>query len=303
MQIRKTGLYSLATAALALSLWSCGSSEKAASTETTQDSATAVVEQNAQVLEAVDALLTKLPRPSVIPNLIALSGAEYQAKLVNPASSAEKVLSNSAKSAFTIGVMCADVGYQAAYEKGQDALNTFVIGKKLADKIGVTSAFDPAILGRIEKNLTNKDSLILISDASMEQSSGILKSNDQFKDAGLLTAGAFVEGLYLTCGLIHDYPPTGLPKAEQDKILVPLVGAVVKQEEALKSLIELLKTVNDNDQTLTDLISQLERAKAIYEKGNWGKKITENKGSLILTENDIHELATAIAGIRNSMVQ
>jgi hypothetical protein len=255
------------------------------------------------MLEAVDELFSKLPKPSAIPNLIALTGAEYEAKLLNPAANAEKVMGNSSKAAFNIGIYCADVGYMAAYDKGQDAVQTFVIGKRLADKIGVSSAFDENILARIEKNLSSKDSLISISDASMANSAGILKANGQAKDAALLTAGAFVEGLYLTCGLIHDYPPTGLPKIEQDKILVPLVDAVIKQEGALGSLIDLLKQVNDNDQVLTNILTQLEGAKAIYAKANWPKKMAENKGDLIPTEKDIHELSVAISEIRKGMVQ
>jgi hypothetical protein len=47
----------------------------------------------------------------------------------------------------------------------------------------------------------------------------------------------------------------------------------------------------------------LEEAQAIYTKAGWSKKIAENKGNLILTEKDIHELAVSIARLRNSMVQ
>jgi hypothetical protein len=156
---------------------------------------------------------------------------------------------------------------------------------------------------RIEKNLGEKDSLITISDASIANSSGILKANDQIKDAALLTAGAFVEGLYLTCGLIHDYPPTGLPKAEQDKILVPLVNAVIKQEGALSSLIDLLQKVNDNDEVVNSIITGLEKSKAIYAKANWAERIANNKGDLIPTENDIKDLAKSISELRKAMVE
>jgi hypothetical protein len=278
---------------------SCGSEKK----EEQKSIDSTSISKNEEILGAVESLLTKLPRPSEIPNLIALTGAEYEAKLVNPASSAEKVLGNSSKAAFNIGIYAADVGYMAAYDKGQEAVQTFVVSKKLADKIGVSAAFDPSIVSRVEKNLSNRDSLILISDASLLQSSALLKANDQLKDASLLAAGAFVEGLYLTCGLIHDNPPTGLPKAEQDKILVPLVQSVIKQEGALNSLVELLKKVNESDEVLSGIISQLETAQGIYAKANWPKKMAENKGDLIPTEKDIHELAVAISTLRNSMVQ
>lgn len=278
---------------------SCGTETKKAENQID----TTAVSTNTEILEAVDNLFSKLPKPSAIPNLIALTGAEYESKLINPATNAGKVMGNSSKSALNVGIYSADVAYMAAYNKGADAVQTFVVGKKLADNIGISGAFDAAVLARIENNLSNKDSLISISDASIARSAGILKSNDQLKDAALLSAGAFVEGLYITCGLIHDYPPTGLPKAEQDKILVPLVNLVIKQEAALNSLIELLQKVNDKDDVLTATITGLEKAKAIYAKGNWAQKIADNKGDLIPTEGDITELAKEISQIRGAMVQ
>jgi len=267
------------------------------------DDTVAVQTGNSPVLENVEGLLANLPRPSTIPNLIALTGAEYSSKLLNPVSNAEKVSSNSSKAAFSIGVFGADVAYMAAYDKGNEAVKTFIVGKKLADRIGVSSAFDASIIARVEKNLEKRDTLIAISDASLENSALLLRKNEQINDAVLLTAGAFVEGLHITCGLIHNYPNTGLPKIEQDKILVPLVKTVIKQEAALESLIELLNSLKASDEVITSLITKLEAAKAIYTKANWTQKMAENKGDMIPTEGDIKDLAIAISDIRNSMVQ
>ena len=278
----------------------CGSK----SAEETSSTDTVSVSQEVQILDAADELIGRLPRPSEIPNMIALTGAEYEEKLICPTEKGEKNGENSSKAAFTLGAFGADVGYMAAYNKGQDALKTFVVGRKLADKIGVSGAFDPAVVARVEKNLSNRDSLITITDATLSQSTGILKSNEQMKEAALVAAGAFIEGLYINCGLIHDYPPTGLPQAEQDRILVPLVGNVIQQEKALGSLIDLLKKVNaPADDMLTSVIAKLEGAKAIYTKADWPKKMSENKGNVIPTEKDIHELAVAIGEIRNTFIQ
>lgn len=264
---------------------------------------TVIVDSSAQVLDAVDALLAQLPKPSEIPTLIARTGAEFQMKLINPVENAEKISESMAKSAFSIGVYGADVAYMAAYDKGKDAVKTFVVGKKLAERIGVSSAFDQSIVSRIEKNLNNKDSLIQISDYSISHSTDLLKTNEQLKEAALMAAGGLLEGLYLACGLIHDYPPTGLPQKEQDKILVPLVGSVIMQEKTLNGLIDLCNKLNDNDADLTMVVNKLMVIQAIYAKAGWEQKIAENKGNLIPTEKDIHELAVAIADIRNSLTR
>ncbi len=300
MIIKKSILQITLACFVAANLGSCGS-------KPVEDSHSAIdttmIDGNAQLLDAVDALLAKLPRPSEIPNLIAMTGAEFQGKLVNPIENGEKIMENRAKASFSIGVYAGDVAYMAAYDKGQDAVKTFVIGKKLAERVGVASAFDQSIISRIEKNLSNRDSLIFISDNSISQSTSLLRTNEQLKEAALVASGGLIEGMYLACGLIHLYPPTGLPQREQDIILVPLVNSVINQEETLNGLIDVLNKLNNNDSDLTLIISKLMVAQGIYKKADFKKKLTENAVNKIPNEKDIHELAVAIADIRNSLTQ
>lgn len=300
MLFKNIPLLAITVLATSVFLASCGS-EKQPSQDQTLDSG--VASQTDEALQAIELLMSNLPKPTAIPNLIAETGAEFEEKLLNPPSSAEKVSSNTSKSAFNIGMFGADVGYMAAYNKTQEAMSTFLASKKLADKVGVSQAFEQSLVDRLEKNLANRDSLISITENSLAHSSNMLKSNQQMKEAALVAAGAFIEGLYLNCGMIHDYPPTGLPKIEQDKILVPLVKSVIQQETALQNLIDLLDKVANGDEMVNKLVADLNKAKEIYAKADWPKKMAENKGDLIPTEKDIHVLAVAVSGIRNSMNQ
>jgi hypothetical protein len=299
MFLRNFCSFGISAFAAAVFLISCGTDAP----KEAQQSLDTTAGQTQEAVEAAELLLAGLPKPTEIPNLIAETGAEFEAKLLNPTSSAEKIAVNSSKSAFNIGMYGADVAYMAAYNKTQEALSTFLASKKLADKVGVMQAFDQSLVDRLEKNLANRDSLIYIVETSLAHSSTLLKSNQQLKEAALMASGAFVEGLYLNCGMIHDYPPTGLPKAEQDKILVPLVKSVIKQEASLQNLIDLLEKVNNQDEVVSNLITDLKKAKEIYAKANWPKKMEENKGDLIPTEKDIHELAVAVSSLRNAMIQ
>ena len=286
--------------ALVVFLSSCGSESPKEEKQNLDSNTAAGINQASQ---AAEQLMAGLPRFSEIPNLISRTGAEYEPKLLNPVSSAEKVSGNSSKAAFNIGMYGADVAYMAVYDQTREALHTFLASKKLADKVGIIQAFDQVLVDRLEKNLVNRDSLLAIAETSLGHSSSLLKSNQQQKEAALLAAGAFIEGLYLNCAMIHDYPPTGLPKAEQDKILVPLVKSVINQEKSLRNLIELLGSVNNGDEVITSLIADLEKARGIYEKADWTRKIADNKGELIPTEKDIHELAVVVSALRNGMIQ
>ncbi len=297
---RNTSFYGIRALVLALFIWSC-STDTAKEEKQSLDSN--AVSAMAEAAQAADNLMAGLPKFSEIPNLIAQTGAEFESKLLNPASTAEKVSGNSSKAAFNIGMYGADVAYMAVYDKTQEALHTFLASKKLADKVGVIQAFDQVLVDRLEKNLSNRDSLLFIAETSLNHSSRLLKSNQQQKEAALMAAGGFIEGLYLNCGMIHDYPPTGLPQQEQNKILVPLVKSVIKQESSLQNLIELLEKVNNGDEVISGLITDLKKAQEIFAKANWPQKIADNKGDLIPTEKDIHELAVAVSGIRNGMTR
>jgi hypothetical protein len=282
---------------------SCGGGNK---TETAQSELDTSAGTDAQVLEVVENLFSKLPKPSSIPNLIYMTGAEYEAKMLLPAQGLDKLAATgtNADAACALGMLLSDIGYMAAYEKGHEATRFFVMGKKLADKAGISNSIDQELITKMENNIALKDSLIRLTDLTLARSSEMLKKNDQIKDAALLTAGGLIEGIYLTCGLIHDYPPTGMPKAEQDKILVPLVNTVIRQEDAIADVTELLRKVNEPqaDERVTSLISRLEAIQGIYTQANWKERLAKNDGSLVPTEKDIDALSRSISELRNSLI-
>lgn len=300
-------LKTLFVSVLALSagqfLVSCGGEKKPETGQTNLDTSAGT---NAQVMEVVENLFSKLPRPSSIPNLIYMTGAEYEAKLLMPAQGLDKISSTGTASdaACGLGMLLADIGYMAAYEKGNEATRFFVMGKKLADKAGISNSIDQDLITKMENNIALKDSLIRLTDLTLTRSSEMLKKNDQIKDAALLTAGGLIEGIYLTCGLIRDYPPTGMPKAEQDKILVPLVNTVIRQEDAIADVTELLRKVNEPeaDERVTSLITRLEAIQGIYTQANWKERLAKNDGSLLPTEKDIESLSRSVSELRNSLI-
>ncbi len=299
----KNGLYKLnfSLAALTIGLFwlsSCGGSdtkEQAAGLDTN------AVAQKSEVLNAVDSLLRIMPKPSAVPNIIARTGAEYNPAYLCDMKAVEKVEGNASATAFCLGVFGADIAYMAAYEKGKDALNRFVSGKKMADRIGISGAFDVHLMERMETNLSNRDSLIELTDSYIQKSSEILKSGDQTKDAALISSGAVIEGLYLTNSLIRDYPATGLPKEQQDRILIPLYKTLFEQEASISSLISLFEKIEGDTETqkLQGLLNELA---GVYREGKWNERIASGKGQITPDMFDISKLDAAIVKLRSAMV-
>jgi hypothetical protein len=285
---------------LIASISSCGGSGKKETDSAGLDTSSASA-QKADLLQAVDSLLEIMPKPSAVPNIIARTGIEYNSALLCAESAIEKANGNASATAFCLGAFGADVAYMTAYDKGKEAMKRFISAKKMADRIGISSAFDVHMMERLETNLTNRDSLIDLTDEYIKKSSEILKSGEQTKDAALVSAGAVLEGMYITSSLIREYPSEGLPKEQVNQVLIPLYKTLFDQEASINNLIHLLGKINGDDES-KKLMENLKELSSIYREGNWKEKIASGQGKVTSELFDIKNLDQAIVKVRNSMI-
>ncbi|RUA35727.1 MAG: hypothetical protein DSY77_02180, partial [Bacteroidetes bacterium] len=83
-------------------------------------------------------------------------------------------------------------------------------------------------------------------------------------------------------------------------ILIPLVDVIIKQEEPLIDLIELLKGV-DQDDYIKTLIKDLEGLKAEYKKLNVQKLMDEGRGSELLKDEALDNITNQMGKIRDDV--
>jgi hypothetical protein len=193
-----------------------------------------------EVKEKIQAVIAELPSPSEIPFLLQATGAEFNASLLHEFEKAETYLNETNRAALNLGVYTTDIAYLAAYDKSQDALKYTANLKTIGDQLGLTSAFSPAMIKRFESNLSNKDSLAYIVNEAVAKADRHLKNTERPKAAALVIGGSFIEGLYLSCALVRNYPENILPSDARMLILVPLIDLILRQEEPLVDLIDLL---------------------------------------------------------------
>ena len=286
---------------LIASLASCGGSGKkengSASLDTTSGGA-----EKAEVLQAIDSLLEIMPKPSAVPNIIARTGIEYNPALLCEEAAIEKANGNASATAFCLGVFGADIAYMTAYDKGKDAEKRFISAKKMADRIGISGTFDVHQLEQLRSNLINRDSLIALTDEYIRRSSEILKKGEQTKDAALVSAGAVIEGMYITSSLIREYPSAGLPKEQVNQVLIPLYKTLFDQEASVNNVIHLLGKT-EADEESKKLMASLMELSGIYQQGNWKEKIASGQGKISTELFDIKKLDEAIVKARNGMLQ
>ncbi len=297
INLTRSTIYSFVTACLLQ--FSCSDPEKAR-----QEAAAAEFDAaEKELVSGIDKVIHDLPSPSEVPFMLEATGADFRVDFVNDLSKVEQYLTSNDKSALNLGVYATDIGYFSSYAQAQEAMDYIEACQKLADKIGVASAFDMKLLARFEQNIGNNDSLAALINDAMVIAESKLEESDRLTMAALVLSGSFIEGLHISTKVIKDYPQDQLSEANRDLILEPLMRIVLEQKKALLDLISVLKHV-EQDEIITYLIVEMNVLRYQYEElAELEEKISNNEGGVVLHQHDLRDITAEIERIRNDITQ
>lgn len=250
-----------------------------------------------EVKEKISGVVKEMPAPSEIPFLLMETGADLDESLIHDLKKVSTYSSNNNEAAVNLGIYATDVAYLSAYDKSQKALNYMTEIRPLADQLALSGSFDPQTVQRFESNLSNTDSLATIVNEAINNADDHLRKTDRPKVAALLLAGSFIEGLYIATALVENYP-NDLPDDARKLILIPLVDVIIKQEEPLIDLIDLLEGV-EQDEYITTMINDLKALKAEYKELNVQKLMDEGKGAELLENETLDNITNQMGKIRD----
>jgi len=282
---------------LILAQVSCTNAEKAKQEAVAAEFA----EAEKELIGEIDKVIHELPPPSEVPFLLQATGADFRAEFTNDISKVDAYLTSNDKSALNVGVYATDVGYLSSYNQSQEALDYMEGCQKLADKIGISSAFDMTLLGRFEQNIGNNDSLASIINDAVKLAEQKLEAGDRLTMAALVLSGTFIESLYISSQVIEQYPTDQLTDENRDLILEPLMRIVLAQEKPLLDLISVLKHV-EQDEIIAYLIAEMNVLRFQYEYlHGLEEKINSNEGGVILHQHDLRDITAEIKRIRKDI--
>jgi len=252
--------------------------------------------------EQIEEVVYNIPSPTEIPYLLQATGADYNPSLINSRSKVDQYASHNDKAALNLGVYAADVGYLASYDKTQEAISQLSACKTLAQNLNIIGAFDATVLQKFEDNISNKDSLSILLDNSIKKTESFLKDDNRNKLSALVIAGSFVEGLYISTGLIKTYPKNILPDDKRNLILTPLMRVILEQK---KSVSELLKMLNNVEQTdpITGMIADLKSLESAYTALNIEEQIKNNRADLVLSDENLTQITNVVEKMRSNITE
>ncbi|HET8860262.1 hypothetical protein [Marivirga sp.] len=252
-----------------------------------------------EVKEQISNVVKEMPSPSEIPFLLMETGADFDGSLMHDLSSVSNYSSNNNEAAVNLGIYATDVAYLSAYEKSQEALKYLTEVRPLADQLALSGSFDPQTVERFERNLSNTDSLAQIVNEAINNADDHLRKTDRPKVAALLLAGSFIEGLYIATALVENYP-NDLPAETKKLILIPMVNVIIKQEEPLIDLIELLESIEQDDYIKT-MVADLKELKEEYKNLNVQKLLDEGRGDELLNDKTLDKVTNQMGKIRDGI--
>jgi hypothetical protein len=288
--------YFILTLAAGSLLWSCGGSS---SKETTADE---FKDAEESLKDQIEGIVYNMPPPTEIPYLLEATGAEFNQTLINDRKKVDAYASRSDKAAMNLGVYAADIGYLTSYDKTQEAIDYLNACKTLADNLGIIGSFDMEVLKQFEANIANKDSLASLLNATVMKTETFLKDDSRNKLAAMVLTGSFVEGLYISTGLIKSYPKNLLADDQRNLVLTPIMRVVLQQKESVD---ELLKMLNNSEQTepVLTITSQLTALQASYRALNIEEQIRNNKANMVLTDKNLADITAIVEKLRQFIVE
>ena len=241
-----------------------------------------------------------IPSPMETASLLKKAGAEYNSKILNDIKNVDKYTAAS-KQALNLGVYGADLSYTSVFNHTQESMFYTSCAKKLADRLGVSSAFNDSTLEVMERSKGDRDKLLDVISETYWGVDAYLKENGRDNISALMIAGGWVEGLYIATQVAKG---NGTPELKQ---------RIAEQKLSLKDLMGLMSTYEPGDAALDGVKADLAALDALFAgvAVGGGEQSTSEKdgvitvsgtGTAALTEDQLTAIRDKAATIRNNYI-
>ena len=129
-----------------------------------------------------------------------------------------------------------------------------------------------------------------------------LKEGNRSELGALLVAGAFVESLYISTGIVKSYPKNLLPEDAKNLVLTPLMRIIIDQKESVSEVTKMLNAVNQTG-SVPSILSDMKSLETSYNALDIADKIKNNKANLVLSDKNLEEITRLVEKLRGDIVQ
>lgn len=193
-----------------------------------------------------------LPSPGEVFSLVKDQGIKYNSSIINPIGSPNDYTLHRNK-AMNLGVYTADFSYLLIFEKQNEAMKYLYHTQELAQGLNVEDYFTDEFFNRLISNLSNPDSLKIIS---LEQSSMFFNRMVSVgnKDIALfITTGAVIETVYISLNTV-----------DENRIDDKTVESIANLAIIFDNFFSYFSSMQASDRGLSNLNSDLQEIRDIF---------------------------------------
>lgn len=225
---------------------------------------------------------------------------QFSESVLNPKGNADKYMDTKTQE-IGFGVYSADLAYAAAFNQTNKAGEYIKIVRSLSDEIGIT-IFDETLVKRIDYIPESEDSLMRITNDTYHDIVKFLERNERETSLALISAGGWIESLYIVINLVGDYK-------ENDKV----IQLIADQKNIFENLVLFLEQNKENND-ISALLEDLKPIRKVYEslevvKIEKDEKIDnpDNKfivggaTKIMISKEQFYDLKEAITSVRNKL--
>lgn len=228
-----------------------------------------------------------MPTPMEMAEIIKESKVIYDVKVLNDPKKTSQYVT-SIEQSLNLGVYFADLSFTSVFDNSQQSVAFLKAAQKMSMELKINDVFNEKIIGRMESNQNNKDSLLQIISEAYLTTDNYLYENKMNSVAAGIMAGGWIEALYIATNLSSE---NGKGTLVREKI--------TEQKVSLDHLVDLLSDCKDADLAL--IKTQLIKIQEIYGE----MKVTvaaDSTKTYTMEDASFEKIKTSIAALRSSIV-
>ncbi|MHB8259036.1 MAG: hypothetical protein ACYDCN_10855 [Bacteroidia bacterium] len=239
-----------------------------------------------------------LPSPMQIATILKKAGLKYYSGLTNPVENSNKYSSgNMVSKTLVMGVYLSDLSYCILNKQNQGSKNYFKICSQLSESIGLAKAFQGnEVPARLEKNMSNSDSVSNIFSQIQMESDNVLEENKQEYISVIAFTGAWIECMYIGTQVYIKEKNTNVSTniIEQMGIAENIIKALnasankaaditvlLQDMKSLNEMYNNFKSVKEIKATDPDVLDPAKITISVDELLNFSNKIAEIRARII----------------------
>ncbi len=246
--------------------------------------------------EATGASLYQMPTPNELFGLVRQMAGEGHKRMLNPASNVDRYVTLHGR-AVNFGVYATDLVYASSFKLNVEVARYYLTSKKLADALGINSAFTDADFVRLESNLTKGDSLEVISNDAYQRAYEKMQEEKMGPVLSMVLAGGWLESMHLVIRQIEAFGKNEqlmARVAEQKVTLEHLIGMMEPYKEDVE-----VKDIHTELLSLRDIYDQLDVQRTPHQGASAsGRMVLGDDVTVELTDAKYNELVQAVDRLR-----